>query len=512
MTSNNLLLNCLAKLMLEYQQHDLPVDFLFDDKQVGDFVKSMQIDSPYQQMLLEGVLTETVKDEKLYVSFTVEGYFHYVLGEVIYSKVTEKPSNYLLELIQSNQLNGIHEGVSNCLLRQVTNGVYTNLFDFIETSTFEEFILIKPLAVVFSEGDMNLFIENILKNDLDQNYALILKVLNYLHENNKYEVIDKFWKIFSTRIKQNELFNSSFHKAILQIKGLLHHSDQMQIEDIVQSISSENKLHFENCTLLEKQFIYIELNNVLVSKGLLKGAFEFSTSIGLYQFSEQLLSDNYYNILYPLLELGEFEQAEMIYQKCLHYNQYNGYFMNWSGWIYQAWYELKSNNTNHLENGIELYQMATGLIESDFGKYSIHKYQNLENLGYAYSLKGEYEKSCYYLDQAIMILQKSYQTDTTYLLGNPYEMKAVSLNSLGKYEEALQYSFMSDKCKLLQINEDSPEMAWNYYDKSKIYQNMGIKEEAKQSLYKALSIREVSLGKDNILTIQTKTEFEELCL
>ena len=72
--------------MLEQEQHIWPVDLLFDDEQIGDFVKSIQIDSPYQQMLLEGVLTESVRDEKLYVSFTVEGYFHFVLGEVIYKR------------------------------------------------------------------------------------------------------------------------------------------------------------------------------------------------------------------------------------------------------------------------------------------------------------------------------------------------------------------------------------------------------------------------------------------
>ena len=86
MTDNHLLLYRLAELMLEHEQHVLPVDLLFDDDLIGDFVKSIQIDSPYQQMLIEGVLTESVRDEKLYVSFTVEGYFHFVLGEVIYTR------------------------------------------------------------------------------------------------------------------------------------------------------------------------------------------------------------------------------------------------------------------------------------------------------------------------------------------------------------------------------------------------------------------------------------------
>ena len=86
MTSNHLLLYRIAELMLYHDQQVLPVDLLFDDEQIGDFVKSIQIDSPYQQMLLEGVLTESVKEEKLYVSFTVEGYFHFVLGEVIFNQ------------------------------------------------------------------------------------------------------------------------------------------------------------------------------------------------------------------------------------------------------------------------------------------------------------------------------------------------------------------------------------------------------------------------------------------
>ena len=54
-----------------------------------------------------------------------------------------------------------------------------------------------------------------------------------------------------------------------------------------------------------------------------------------------------------------------------------------------------------------------------------------------------------------MIIKKSYKTDTTYLLGNTYGMKAISLNFLGKYEEALEYSFKSDECKVLQTEKDS---------------------------------------------------------
>jgi hypothetical protein len=117
MTANHLLLHRLSEIMLEHELHILPVDLLFDDESIGDFVKSIQIDSPYQQMLLEGVLTESVRDEKLYVSFTVEGYYHYVLGEVIYEQSKNKDHTYFITLLDSNRLNGVKEGVEQCLIQ-----------------------------------------------------------------------------------------------------------------------------------------------------------------------------------------------------------------------------------------------------------------------------------------------------------------------------------------------------------------------------------------------------------
>ena len=111
MTNNHLLLYRLAELMLDKEQHILSLDDLFEDEQIGSFVKSIQIDSPYQQLVFEGVLTETIKKDQLMVCFTVEGYFHYVLGEVIEKRSEGKHSKYLKELLETNKLRGVTEGV-----------------------------------------------------------------------------------------------------------------------------------------------------------------------------------------------------------------------------------------------------------------------------------------------------------------------------------------------------------------------------------------------------------------
>jgi hypothetical protein len=55
-TSSHLLLHRLAELMLDKKQHQLSLDDLSKDEHIGDFVKSIQIDSPYQQLLFEGTL------------------------------------------------------------------------------------------------------------------------------------------------------------------------------------------------------------------------------------------------------------------------------------------------------------------------------------------------------------------------------------------------------------------------------------------------------------------------
>ena len=97
MTNYHLLIYRLAELMLERQQHILALDDLFEDEQIGAFVRSIQIDSPYQQLIFEGVLTETIKEERVMVTFTVEGYFHYVLGEVIEQQTEGKGAEALKE-------------------------------------------------------------------------------------------------------------------------------------------------------------------------------------------------------------------------------------------------------------------------------------------------------------------------------------------------------------------------------------------------------------------------------
>jgi tetratricopeptide (TPR) repeat protein len=212
--------------MLEHEQHILSVDLLFDDEQIGDFVKSIQIDSPYQQMLLEGVLTESVHDEKLFVSFTVEGYFHFVLGEVIYNRTEGLGAEALKQIVEENKLNGTKEGVEQCLNRDVQKNDLTRLEWLIDDNGQNNKILITPIISALKAYGVEKTTNKLLENITDNDWNLLLEVLNELIVLQLYLIRDNLI------IKSNKynLFNSksSFLYGLKAI-GLLNEVEEGEI-------------------------------------------------------------------------------------------------------------------------------------------------------------------------------------------------------------------------------------------------------------------------------------------
>jgi hypothetical protein len=191
MTSNHLLLYHLAERMLEEQQHILAVDDLFDDDIISDNVKSIQIDSPYQQMLLEGVLTESVRDEKLFVSFTVEGYFHFVLGDVIFDLSIDKDHNYLLSLLEGNALNGIKNGVEQCLIKEVYLGKLDRLVALIDEGGEAESVARFPLVHAFMKNKVEDVFQTLMENPSASDWNIIKHARGILLANQKQQVVDQ---------------------------------------------------------------------------------------------------------------------------------------------------------------------------------------------------------------------------------------------------------------------------------------------------------------------------------
>ncbi len=230
MTSNHLLLYRLTQLMLEYEQHNLPVDALFEDEQIGDFVKSIQIDSPYQQMLFEGVLTETVRDEKLYVSFTVEGYFHYVLGEVINDFYYQKSLNKIVILAKQNKLVGIERAIELCLIRNIYSGILKNCITLAHAGLTVD-ILTSPisdhLVLNFKELDSKELVEFVkaIVKSKPEHIKLLKLVIIRLRSLGQNEIIKYIVQCVYNELKSN--FNISEKNKFQIIEILLFFSSYL---------------------------------------------------------------------------------------------------------------------------------------------------------------------------------------------------------------------------------------------------------------------------------------------
>jgi len=87
-------------------------------------------------------------------------------------------------------------------------------------------------------------------------------------------------------------------------------------------------------------------------------------------------------------------------------------------------------------------------------------------------------------------------------------MKAQSLLSANRLAEAMEEIDKSDACKMLQVDENSSEMSWNYQTRAHILIAMDKKPEAKSFMKRALDIRIVELGEDNDVTMDTKREYD----
>ena len=286
MTNNHQLLFRLSNIMLEKQQHVLPLDELFEDKQIGSFVRNIQIDSPYQQLIFDGVLTETIKEERIMVTFTIEGYFHYVLGEVIEQKTLDKDAKALFKILENNNLRGIIEGVERCLIRDVEKNKLKRLMKFVEKGGQALEASVYPLAKAFlifegnpksDEGKLMAFknqirrvIYELLAIPSVNGIEVLEKAINKLTENQNNRVVEYIYQLL------NEILNPKSPMEIkLLVQGIryINLNDRSKELDLLYKLFSKQK--FRNPSLRVETFnafgiAYYNLNSFTKSISILK--------------------------------------------------------------------------------------------------------------------------------------------------------------------------------------------------------------------------------------------------
>lgn len=474
MTSNHILLYRLAELMLEHEQHILPVDLLFDDDQIGDFVKSIQIDSPYQQMLLEGVLTESVRDEKLYVSFTVEGYFHFVLGEVIYKRTEGFGAESLKRIVEENKLNGAKEGIEQCLLRDVQNTDLTRLIWLIDEGGKALEISSYPLAQAFLIHSVEKILDLLLLDTTDNDISALENTIQKLEEWQKHEEVNSIYIKISKLILPN-----TFKKLSIIIDS----SEYLNFEDGLKLLNSLKKSINQLEDKIEQQLISQEIGIQFFNKDDYSNSeFYLNKSIELEKKINKkgrahLIKGRLYSYLCNVwIEKKQFEKALIHYKKELSIlkkskenEEYNFALVYINiGHVFSDLYD-KNLSKNHFVNAEKNYEKSLTMRYKIFGKYHPSTGIVYNNLGLLYSKAGDLEKSEKYHIHSLEIRQQIFAnkppTDISYNnLSLLYLKKGDIKSAINFGEKALsirlkEFGMLSSKTATSYNN-----LAWYYYD------------------------------------------------
>ena len=183
MKEKELLVFRLVELMFEKQQTFLLLDELYEDEIVGNFIRNIQIDSPYQQLLFEGVLSQFSQGEELVVNITVENYFHHLLGLILQKDDRYQSSESLIQLVKSNNLKGVKEGVSNLLSIDDEVGSFNRITELIDLSEGDDVVLgicVLPLVNALLIYGVEKTIEKLLENPTENDWKALLELENRL--------------------------------------------------------------------------------------------------------------------------------------------------------------------------------------------------------------------------------------------------------------------------------------------------------------------------------------------
>jgi tetratricopeptide (TPR) repeat protein len=450
MTDSHLLLYRLAELMFEHEQQMLPVDLLFDDMQIGDFVKSIQIDSPYQQMLFKGVLTEKVLNEKLYVIFTVEGYFHYVLGEVIYHRTEGLGAEALKQIVETNMLNGAKEGVEQCLIRDVEKEDFRRLFRLIDFGNVVLDICTVPLASAFLVGQESLKIKNKQINNLKVQVERVLTQLFIDPSDNDIYVLKKTIDYLQSiqQISLVEYIYCEFNKAIIPTN----------FEEMIMFIQSIQYIDYEKrnkqLTYISKQK-YVESNDVSLAVFYHRVAeqfedlSEFKKSLEFYKKSLVIKRTIYgfehidtaelfkgIGRVYGCLE--DRKKALNYYGKSLNiYTKLLGEDTVYSAELYNNIALQKSWHKNDFKKSLNFYKKTHEIYLKIFGAYSHQTATCLNNIGLLYDNFCEDEKALDFYRKSLKVRLKIFGENSRSVANSYYNLGSISLKK-EDYDSAIE--------------------------------------------------------------------------
>jgi len=489
MTNNHLLIYRLAELMLEKQQHIIALDDLFEDEQIGAFVRSIQIDSPYQQLIFEGVLTEAIKEERVMVTFTVEGYFHYVLGEVIEHQTKGNGAEALKELLENNKLRGITEGVEQCLVKDVEKNDLSRLMWLIDEGGKTLEASAYPLAQAFTYFNVEFVLNQLLQNPTKNDFTVLNYVMNDLSDYHKHEENKEIARIIIRKFKDHI---KSVEKANLLLKSLLK---------LYPLLPKEYDLIMQNLLNFESQIKSVNMSYLMGNKLALLREYELAVPLLKKVVKTRPYANNLIGLSYHYL--SRYKYALRYFKKYYKYaiatNDLNGEILYNMGTSHFALGEV--------EKALKMTKKAIEIEEQNLGNYDPSFATTLIGYGQMLNKSNAFEKAQPIFLKALKIIDntKSYNDpvrfDVLFSLASNY-MYLEKIDQSIEYYQKAQEIFSDNVEQELNRNPEYYLMV-QYSEKGWLMEEEGKTDEAIKFYKLSIEIGERLNLLDNLVPAQT---------
>ena len=463
MSPKETLLYLITELMFEKQQNFLLLDELYEDEVISPFVRNIQIDSPYQQLVFDGVLSQYNHQNEIVVSFTIEAYFHHLLAKFLQKDERYQSAESLLELIKNNKLEGIKEGVSNLFSFDIEVGNFKHVKELIDLSEGDEVVLelnvvplVNSLIINGIEKTLNLLVnrptENYWKNFLQIDKRLEDLELHLVRE------------LFLINLIKFNLTSSKF-EILIALKSIF-------VLDEKTTIRYKNKLKYLDISQLEDADllffwgeIEMKLGNYEFSLLLFEKTLEIKSK-KIKSLSQLSVIIIFQNIGYLYSRIGNTDKAFEICSNSLDY-LLNKYGEN-NIWVSNIYSNISFNyfSIGEFDKAIENSIKNLNLSEKLFGKnHSILATSN-KSLGMILDNLNDNYKAIFYYKKCLEIELKiygEYHSDvaqTYYLIGTNYFI-------LSNYQNAILFFI-----KCLKICEKKSNFSIN--ELANLYHSLGV--------------------------------------
>lgn len=523
--------------------NEILLDDLLENEVLKNFFILDIINSPYNRLRNNGVISCYIKNLTIHISFTVEGFLFYLLGQKLFENKKYHNINSLLLIIDKG--NNLQKAALDSFLSDLaSNGSIELVVELIDAGKDVIPFCLKSIFIYLQLNGINDTIELLLKVSSFNRWLVIRKLDNYLGELHLYKIRREFLSF----LKSFNLFENK-DALWLGLKTVML-LDKKEVDVIFNDIefkllSYENEpdilLEFGHClykfgyydkalNYYEKSLNlyiknlkenYISISNLLENIGLIKiskGEYEVALTYYLKSLkirlkflgSKNLLVANLYSSIGSAWRtLGEYEKAIGFYKKSLSLTKML------VGTEHPAVARAYSKIGRVLESYGD-YKMAFSYFERGlkiqvnlFGINHIEVATSYSNIGSIYRSYGDYSKALEFQELALNIKLKILGHNHPSLLAD-YNNIGGTLSSKGCLIEAIRFFKRSLRIQVKALGDKHPSLAAIYYNIGTSFKNLGNYRKAIEYYIKTKDIQVSVFGASHTHVASTYSDLGEL--